>query len=145
MTLVKFKNNSLPVVPTFFDTLFGKDFFDYNFQNNLATLPAANIKETKDEFILELAAPGMKKSDFKIEVNNNVLSISSEKENNKEESNEGFTRKEFSYHSFTRSFNLPQTVNKDAIAASYEDGLLNITIPKREEAKEKPARFIEIK
>ena len=144
MTLVKFKNNSLPVVPTFFDTLFGKDFFDYNYNNTLATLPAANIKETKDNFILEMAAPGMKKADFKIEVNNNVLSISSEKESNKNESIEGFTRKEFSYHAFTRSFNLPQTVNKDNITASYMDGLLIISIPKREEAKEKPSRLIDI-
>ena len=144
MTLVKFKNNSMPVVPTFFDTLFGKDFFDYNLNNAMATLPAANIKETKDNFVLELAAPGMKKSDFKIEVNNNVLNISSEKENIKDESNEGFTRKEFSYHSFSRSFNLPQSVNKDSITASYTDGLLNVSIPKREEAKEKPARLIDI-
>lgn len=144
MTLVKFKNNSMPVVPTFFDTLFGKDFFDYNFNSSVANVPATNIKETKDEYTLQLAAPGMKKSDFKIEVNNNVLTISSETETSKEEKNEGYTRKEFSYHSFSRSFNLPQTVNKDAITASYTDGLLNISIPKRDEAKEKPSRLIDI-
>ena len=144
MTLVKFKNNSMPVVPTFFDTLFGKDFFDYNFNNTIATLPAANIKETKDNFVLELAAPGMKKSDFKIEINNNMLNISCEKESNTEENSEGFTRKEFNYHSFSRSFNLPQTINKDNITAVYSEGLLNISIPKREEAKEKPARLIDI-
>ncbi len=144
MTLVKFKNNSMPVVPTFFDTLFGKDFFDYNYNSGVATLPATNIKEDKDSFVLELAAPGMKKSDFKIEVNNNVLHISSEKEQSKEENTENFTRKEFSYQAFTRSFNLPQTVNKDSITATYTDGLLCISIPKREEAKEKPARFIDI-
>ena len=144
MTLVKFKNNSMPVVPTFFDTLFGKDFFDYNFNSAVANVPATNIKETKDEYTLQLAAPGMKKSDFKIEVNNNVLTISSESETSREEKNEGYTRKEFSYHSFSRSFNLPQTVNKDAISANYTDGLLNISIPKRDEAKEKPSRLIDI-
>jgi HSP20 family protein len=144
MTLVKFKNGPMPVVPTFFDTLFGKDFFDYNFNNAMATMPAANIKETKEDFVLELAAPGMKKSDFKIEVNNNVLTISSEKESKIEETKETFTRKEFSYHSFSRSFNLPQTANKDAIAASYADGMLSVSIPKREEAKEKPSRVIDI-
>ena len=144
MTLVKFKNNSMPVVPTFFDSLFGKDFFDYNFNNSVASLPAANIKETKDAFSLQLAAPGMKKSDFKVEVNNNVLTISSEKESTSDEQNEGYSRKEFSYHTFTRSFNLPQTVNKDLITASYNDGLLVLNIPKREEAKEKPARLIDI-
>ena len=94
--------------------------------------------------MLELAAPGLKKSDFKIEVTNNVLNISSEKESNKEENNEGFSRKEFSYHSFSRSFNLPQSVNKDSITASYTDGVLSVSIPKREEAKEKPARLIDI-
>ncbi len=144
MTLVKFKNNSMPVVPTFFDSLFGKEFFDYNFNNSVASLPAANIKETKDAFSLQLAAPGMKKSDFKVEVNNNVLTISSEKESTSDEQNEGYSRKEFSYHAFTRSFNLPQTVNKDLITASYNDGLLVLNIPKREEAKEKPARLIDI-
>jgi len=144
MTLVKFKNNSMPVVPTFFDSLFGKEFFDYNFNNSVASLPAANIKETKDAFSLQLAAPGMKKSDFKVEVNNNVLTISSEKESTSDEQNEGYSRKEFSYHTFTRSFNLPQTVNKDLITASYNDGLLVLNIPKREEAKEKPARLIDI-
>ena len=144
MTQVKFKNNSMPVVPTFFDSLFGKEFFDYNFNNSVASLPAANSKETKDAFSLQLAAPGMKKSDFKVEVNNNVLTISSEKESTSDEQNEGYSRKEFSYHTFTRSFNLPQTVNKDLITASYNDGLLVLNIPKREEAKEKPARLIDI-
>jgi HSP20 family protein len=144
MTLVKFKNNTMPVVPTFFDSLFGKDFFDYNLNAGTATLPAANVKENKDNFILELAVPGMKKSDFKIEVNNNVLNVSSEKEESKEESKDNFTRKEFSYQSFSRSFTLPQTANKDSIAAAYNDGVLTISIPKREEAKEKPSRMIDI-
>ena len=144
MTLVKFKNNSMPVVPTFFDTIFGKDFFDYNGNHLATTVPATNIKESKENYSLELAAPGMKKSDFKIEISNSVLTVSAEKELNKEETENNFTRKEFNYHSFSRSFNLPQTVNKDAIAASYTDGVLYINIPKKEEAKEKPARLIDI-
>ena len=144
MTLVKFKNSNMPVIPTFFDTLLGKDFFDYNFSNVKLTLPAANVKETKDNFILELAAPGMKKSDFKVEVTNSVLTVSSETENKIEESKDGYTRKEFNFESFSRSFNLPQMVNKDMISAEYVNGLLTSTIPKREEAKERPSRLIDI-
>lgn len=144
MTLVKFKNNSMPVVPTFFDTIFGKDFFDYNGNHLATTIPATNIKETKENYSLELAVPGMKKSDFKIEINNSVLTISTEKEMSNEETENNFTRKEFSYHSFSRSFNLPQTVNKDAIAASYTDGVLCINIPKKEEAKENSAYDIQV-
>ena len=114
-----------------------------NFNNGM-TLPAVNIKETKDQFILELAIPGMKKSDFNIDVDNKVLSISSEIETKNEESDEQFTRREFGYSSFKRTFSLPDSVNSDQIQASYTDGILKIDLPKREEAKEKPARRVEI-
>lgn len=141
------QNNLFPRVSKFFDddwnSLF--DFSNRNFSNTSTTLPSINIKETKDEYIVEMAAPGMKKEDFNIELNNNVLTISSETkfEDNKEEEN--YTRREFSYQSFQRSFNInDKLVNDEKIKATYEDGILCVTIPKKEEAKEKPSRFIEI-
>ena len=108
------------------------------------TLPAVNIKENKDEYILELAIPGLKKSDFDIDVDNKVLSISSEIETSNEEKEESYTRREFGYSSFKRTFTLPDTVDSDKVNATYTDGILSVNLPKREEAKEKPARRIEI-
>ena len=99
------------------------------------TTPAVNITEDKDKFQVTVAAPGMKKTDFNIDVNGNLLTISSEKEEAKDESNQQYTRKEYSYSSFTRSFTLPEEVNKEKIDAVYEDGVLKLTLPKKEEAK----------
>jgi HSP20 family protein len=111
------------------------------------TLPAVNIRETKDSYEVEMAAPGMKKEDFKIELDRNILTISSEKSEEHEEQGEEekYSRKEFSYQSFQRSFNLPkEVVDEDKIEARYREGVLHLTIPKREEAKQKPPRKIEI-
>lgn len=99
------------------------------------TVPATNITETKDEYKVTVAAPGLKKSDFKIDVQGNMLTISSEREDTKEEKDARYTRKEYSYSSFNRSFTLPEEVNQDKIEASYEDGVLRLTLPKKEEAK----------
>jgi len=99
------------------------------------TVPATNIAETKDEYKVSVAAPGLKKSDFKIDVEGNMLTISSEREDTKEEKDARYTRKEYSYSSFNRSFTLPEEVNQDKIEASYEDGVLRLTLPKKEEAK----------
>ena len=141
------QNNLFPGASKFFDddwnSLF--DFSNRNFSDTSTTLPSINIKDNKEEYIVEMAAPGMKKDDFNIEIHNNVLTIKSETkfEENKEEEN--YTRKEFSYKSFQRSFNLnDKVVDDEKIKATYEDGILCVTIPKKEEAKEKPARFIEI-
>ena len=141
------QHNLFPQVSKFFDddwnSLF--DFSNRNYSNTSTTLPSINIKDNKNEYIVEMAAPGMKKEDFNIEIHNNVLTIKSETkfEENKEEEN--YTRKEFSYQSFQRSFNLnDKVVDDEKIKATYEDGILSLTIPKKEEAKEKPARFIEI-
>jgi len=109
-----------------------------------ATMPSVNINEDANQFNIEVAAPGMEKKDFKINLNNNVLTVSSEHEEKSEEKNKKHLRKEFSYTSFSRSFTLPNTVKEDGIKASYTNGLLSITIPKKEEAKEKPARQIAI-
>jgi len=134
--------------PSLFDRFFDNELFDWsnkNYSNTNTTLPSVNIKEDDDGFEVEMAAPGFNKEDFKIELNNSVLSVSSEKEV-KNETKEGqqFTRKEFSYQSFSRSFTLPNIVEGDKISAKYENGLLVISIPKKEEAKPQPAKQIEI-
>lgn len=137
---------SLPSLSTWVDDLFetglGTGFLS-NFNTGI-TLPAVNIKENKDEFFLEIAVPGMKKSDFNIDVENKTLSISSEKEEQYEEKEENYTRREFGYSSFKRTFTLPDTVESDAIKAQYKEGILTVHLPKREEAKEKPAKRIDI-
>jgi HSP20 family protein len=99
------------------------------------TMPAVNIVDNKDDFSVSVAVPGMKKEDFNIDVNGNMLTISCEKEENKEQKEAKFTRKEYNYSSFSRSFTLPDEVNKEKINARYEDGVLNLSLPKKEEAK----------
>ena len=144
MTLTRFSNQ----FPRLFDRFIEGDLFDWtnrNYSNTNTTLPSVNIKESQEEFQVEVAAPGFSRDEFKIEVNNNVLTVSSEKKvENETKENENFTRREFSYQSFCRSFTLPSIVNNEAIAAKYDNGILTISIPKREEAKPKPARQIEI-
>ena len=107
-------------------------------------VPKVNIRETDEDFQVELAAPGMKREDFNIELDNDNLIISSERSQNKEDKDSNYARREFSYESFRRSFYLPNTVEADQIEAKYQDGLLRLVIPKKEEAKRKPARRIEI-
>ena len=124
------------------------DFFGPDWLGGLATvndtLPAVNIKENEKDFELELAIPGKKKEDFNVEVDNNVLTVSMETRQEDEQKEDNFTRREFSYSSFRRSFTLPETVNEDKINANYEDGILRFTLPKKEEALPKPKRMIEI-
>ena len=145
MTLAR-RNNT---TPSLFDRFFDNDFFDWsnkNFSLTNTTLPSINIKEYEDKFEVELAAPGFKKSDFKVEINNGQLNICSEKKSeNESEDNENYRVKEFSYQSFNRSISLPETVNEDKVSAKYEDGLLKLQIPKKDEAKAKPAKEIKIK
>ena len=121
------------------------DLTNRNFSNTNTTLPSVNITVNADAFTVEVAAPGFDKSDFKLELNHNTLTISSDKKV-ENETNEGefFTKREYSYQSFTRSFTLPQIANSERIEASYENGILSVSIPKKEEAKPKPARTIEI-
>jgi len=132
-------------LPSFVDEFFGKDFISNFFENqSVYTMPAVNIVESKDSFRIDVAAPGLNKEDFVIDLQNNILTISSEKQENREEKNEKIMRREFSYCSFKRSFSLPEMVDYDKISASHNNGILSIEIPKREEAKEKPARQISI-
>ncbi|SHJ27272.1 heat shock protein Hsp20 [Tangfeifania diversioriginum] len=134
--------------PSFIDRFFNNDLMDWgtsNFSSTNTSLPAVNVKETDDDYFIEVAAPGMSKKDFNVNFQNNVLTISSEKKNEKEEKEDSYTRKEFSYQSFQRSFTVPgNDVDSDKISASYENGILKIKLPKREEVKPKPAREIKI-
>jgi HSP20 family protein len=136
------KRNS--IFPSFVDEFFGKDLPGFFSLENGISSPSVNIIEGKDDFRIEVAAPGLEKEDFRINLQDNVLTISSEKENNKEGSDEKFMRREFSYMQFIRSFSLPLTADSSETSASYKNGVLSISIPKREEAKEKPIREIAI-
>lgn len=134
--------------PSMFNRFFENDLFDWstrNFSNTNTTLPSVNIREDENGFEVDMAAPGFEKKDFKIELINNLLTISSEKKV-ETETKEGqqFTRQEFSYQSFSRSFTLPNTVEGEKIQAKYENGILKVAIPKKEEAKPKPVKQIEI-
>ena len=149
MTLVKRNGNLLNPLPSVFDDFFNQHLFNWNnsnFSDTNTTIPAVNIKETAENYEVEVAAPGMTKNDFKVELDGNMLTISSERINQKEESdNERYTRKEFSYQSFQRNFTLQKNVvDTDKIQAKYENGLLRLLIPKKEEAKQKPPRLIQI-
>jgi HSP20 family protein len=144
MAIVRFSNQ----FPRLLDRFFEGDLFDWsnrNFSDTNTTLPSVNIKESSEAFDVEVAAPGFSKDEFKIELNNDLLTISSEKKvENEINEGENFTRREFSYQSFNRSFTLPNTVNSDKIGAKYENGILKVSIPKKEEAKPKPAKQIQI-
>lgn len=144
MSIVKFSNQ----FPSFFDRFFERDLFDWenrNFSTTNTTLPSVNIKEDEEGFDVEVAAPGFKKTDFKIELNNDQLTISSEKKSDTEmKEKEQFTRREFSYQSFSRTFSLPSIAEIEKIKAKYENGILRISIPKMEEAKPKPPKQISI-
>jgi len=133
------------MLPSFNNELFGDDLFARFFETPAnTTMPAVNIKEGKEDYTIEVAAPGFEKKDFKIDLNNNILELSSEKEEKNEENGEKTMRCEFRYASFKRYFTLPDSVESDKIKATYKDGILNVVIPKKEEAKVRPARQISI-
>ena len=126
----------------FFDTDLGTGLLS-NFNTGM-TLPAVNIKEDNENYHLEVAVPGLKKDDFELEVDNDILTISAHTKTENETNAENYTRREFGYSSFKRTFTLPDTVESENIKAGYEDGILSVHIPKREEAKRKPAKRIDI-
>jgi len=120
--------------PSVWEDIFNNDLFNLPaMASRGATVPAVNINETDKEFELELAAPGLKKNDFKVNIDRNVLTVSTEKKEEKEEKDKNFTRKEFSYHSFSRSFTLPESINQEKIDAKYNDGVLKLVLPKKDE------------
>lgn len=150
MSIIR-RNNGTQVagIPAFFNDFLTKDLWNWGLENSSqtgTTIPAVNIRENNENFMVEMAAPGMNKTDFKIELNGNTLTISSEKnyEDNLKE-DERISRKEFSYQAFTRIFTLPKdVVDADKIQARYENGLLNLVIPKKEEAKQRGPKLIQI-
>jgi HSP20 family protein len=128
------------------DDIFNRDLpsvFTSNFNTGI-TLPKVNIKETADAFMLEMAVPGLKKSDFHIDLDNQVLLIYTESKEENEHKEENYARREFGYSSFKRTFTLPESVNDEKINANYNEGILSILLPKKEEAKQKPVRSIKI-
>ncbi len=132
-------------LPSFTDDFFGKDLLSDFFDSSVnKTIPEVNVLENTDEFMIEVAAPGLEKRDFKIDLNNRVLTISSEKKAKHMDEKEKYIRREFSYSSFQRSFSLPDSVDQGKIKANHKDGILTIEIPKKEEAKEKLTREIKI-
>jgi HSP20 family protein len=120
------------------------EWFDDDF-SNLMTMPAVNITENKNEYNVSLAAPGMKKDDFKIDMDGNLLTISSETKQEKETKEEKYTRKEFNYSSFSRTFTIPDEINKEKIDAHYENGILRLVLPKKEEARKNLTKSIQVK
>ena len=155
MTLLKLSNRNLPglttwdtSIPSIFNRFFDGDWMDWrnsNFAEMNSTLPAVNIQENENGFQIELAAPGMKKDDFKVNFDNGSLIISSEIKDEKNTEDKRFTRREFNYCSFQRTFSIPKNlVNHEKISAAYENGLLKITLPKAEAVKQKPVKQIKI-
>lgn len=148
MTLVKFKNatglGNYPNMQRHFNipSIFNEAFDKFWAEDQQNWMPLANIKERNKDFLIELAVPGLDKKDFKIEVENNLLTVSAERKEEQNEETEKYTRKEFFSSSFKRSFTLPDSINKDAIQAAYNNGVLNLIVPKREEVKQKSVEIV---
>lgn len=133
MKLIRWNND--PVYPDFFNRFFNEEYDNLFGKKNCGNVPAANVVEKDDAFEIEFAVPGMNKEDFKVDVENGLLTVSSEKESVKEEKEKNYARREFVYGCFSRSFTLPKSVDIDKIDGHYENGILKINLPKREEAK----------
>lgn len=147
MSIIK-RNEFFPGF-TLFDDFFSRDLLNWGTSNNSSTnttIPLVNIKETSENFEVDMAAPGMNKEDFKVELDGNVLTITSERKNeNAVKEGDRYTRREFSYQSFQRSFQLPkEVVDAEKIEAKYENGMLRLVIPKKEEARPRPPKTIQI-
>ncbi|MGC1241506.1 MAG: Hsp20/alpha crystallin family protein [Chryseosolibacter sp.] len=131
------------------ESLADRDFFDIEPRSSKlgVNVPSANIHETAKEFVIEMAAPGLQRNDFQIELEEGALTISVEKEEETEEkkAENGFTRREYSYSSFSRCFTLPENIREGAIEAKYDNGILKVTIPKEKESSGKPAQNIQVK
>jgi|SRR5690349_21779257 len=130
------------------DSLLDRGFFNFDkdlmFAKPGINVPSVNIRETEKEFILELAAPGLQRSDFEIELDQHNLTISAEKEEESEEEKDEYARREYSYNSFSRSFTLPENVKESAIDARYDKGILTVTVPKLKQDASKPAQKITV-
>ena len=148
-TLVKNNSNNFQSMPSLLNDLLADDWFNSslsNWRGDGQTLPAVNIRETKEEFVLLVAAPGMSREQFKIELDNHILTVSSERQAGHDNSDgEIYTRREFNYVSFQRRFTLPKDyVDGDKVGATYVDGILQIRVPKNDRSKVKPVRQIKV-
>lgn len=130
--------------PIFENRLLNTNFFNEDFWNGKSQEPALNIKETEDAFEVELAAPGFSKKDFEVTIEDGCLNISAEKSESKEEADENYTRKEFSYNSFEKRLQLPDSIKDENVKARYKDGILSFNLIKKEEARAKKPKVIEI-
>lgn len=145
MSLVKRDAGLMPMFTNFFDDFFTRDLLNWPSSSSTGTsIPKVNIYETDKEFHVEMAAAGMSRDDFHVELDNNVLTIKSDKTEEKEDKKANYQRKEFSYLSFERSFHLPDSAEAEKINAKYENGILKMMIPKKEEARKKPVKTIKI-
>ncbi len=149
MSLIKF-NNRRRLFPSWTNEglknfLSSDDFFNNDFFEEDSLMPAMNVKEHDDDFEIEFAAPGFNKKDFEVTIDDNILNVCGEKKHEAEEKEEDFTRKEFSYNSFKRSMTLPKSVNTDQeVKATYKNGILKLNLLKKEEAKAKQPKKVEV-
>jgi HSP20 family protein len=131
--------------PGYFNNFTNRDLLSNFFSDGADyTIPAVNIKENENGYSIEVAAPGLNKEDFNIKLEKDVLTVSSENENNKEESKDNFTRREFAFKTFSRSFSIPETIDQNKIKAYHNNGILSLELPKLDEAKVKKAKTINI-
>jgi HSP20 family protein len=118
--------------------------FPSPFMTGLSEMPSANLRETNNEYIVELSVPGMNKGDFNVDIQDGVLTVSSEKEEESKNDDKDYKRREFSYSSFSRSFTLPENANEERVEAKYTDGILEVKIPKKETTVSKPKKDIKV-
>ena len=148
MKLTKVSDRLFPTFPSLVDNFISRDLMDWNnwnFSSTNSTMPAVNIRESDDSYLIEVAAPGMNKEDFSINFEGDRLIINSEMKDEKKTNDENYSRREFSYQSFQRSFTVQQgSIDIDRITAKYTEGILKISLPKREEVKPKPPKSISI-
>lgn len=138
------EDDNLPVFSNLWNNFLNRDMDEFYMNSMTARTPSVNIIEGKENFMIEMAAPGMEKHDFSINLDHNLLTIEAKKESKTETKEERYTRKEFSFNSFRRSFTLPDSIANEKIDAKYDNGILHIILPKKEEAKIKPSREIAI-
>lgn len=136
MTLIKRHRNELPVFGDMMATIFDDPFFKPTHTKSIRSTPLVNISESKESYNVNIAAPGINKEDFSIDLKENVLVISAKAKASEEAKSEKFTRREFNYTEFKRSFNLPEDANKEKISANHVNGVLEVKIPKAEPKKE---------
>jgi HSP20 family protein len=141
MTLVKKTNGNAPELESMFGDFFDfNEFFPFKGITTFKSVPSVNVIENGKELKLEVAAPGLSRNDFKIEINRGILTISAEKKDEQLEENDRYTRREFNYSSFSRSFSLPEYILEDQVQAKFDDGVLKVTLPIKEELKKKESK-----